>query len=181
MRKHRPVGKHRSAGLSGRSWAAAMLAALVGGLAAPGAGADPPAPVGLDSLLRLPSETDPVRQPEAGGVTRERWEARFDRARADVREAERALEAAQAELEDLASDSEAWQMAAPGANPTAENSPLSYKLRQEIRRQREAVERAERRLRELETEASLAGVPEAWRKPTRHEDATPGAPGTPGG
>jgi len=175
MRKCRPGG-------SARARTGAILSAIALVLAVPGlAGADPePAPsspVGLDSLLRLPSDTDPVRQPRAGGVTKERWEARFAQARDALRDAERSLEAARDELEALASDSEAWQMAAPGANPTADNSPLSYKLRQEIRRQREAVERAERRLQELETEASLAGVPEAWREPARHEDAIPGTPG----
>ena len=64
-------------------------------------------------------------------------------------------------------------MAAPGAQPTAENSPVSYKLRQEIRRQREEVGRAERRLRELEVEASLAGVPAEWRGPVQRADAAP--------
>lgn len=173
----------RRGGGGGRARRAAIRSGVALVLAVPGlVGAQPEpdpssSPVGLDSLLRLPSDTDPLDQPKVGGVTKERWEARFTQARHDVREAESALEAAQEELEALASDSEAWQMAAPGANPTADNSPLSYKLRQEIRRRREAVARAERRLRELETEASLAGVPEAWREPTRHQDATPGAPG----
>ena len=50
---------------------------------------------------------------------------------------------------------------------------MSYKLRQDIRRQREDVGRAERRLRELEVEASLAGVPAEWRAAPAHEDAAP--------
>ena len=54
-------------------------------------------------------------------------------------------------------------MAAPGAGANAENSPLSYKLRQDIRRQREDVEQAERALTELRVEANLAGVPEDWQ------------------
>ena len=84
------------------------------------------------------------------------------------------LAKAQTDLEALANKSESWQMAAPGAQPTAENSPISYKLRQEIRQYREDVGRAERRLRELEVEASLAGVPAEWREPA-HVDATPGS------
>ncbi len=66
-------------------------------------------------------------------------------------------------------------MAAPGAQPTAENSPVSYKLRQDIRKYREEVGRAERRLRDLEVEASLAGVPPEWQKAPEHTDAAPGS------
>ena len=54
-------------------------------------------------------------------------------------------------------------MAAPGMPQGAsENSPLSYRLLHEIRRQREEVARFERRLRDLKIEASLAGVPDEW-------------------
>lgn len=149
------------------------------GAAGPGAAGDaaPPAPVDLDALFKLPDDADPLRPPSAGGLTRERWEARFAEAHDAVRAAESALADAQRQIEDLASDSQNWQMAAPGAKPTAENSPLSYKLRQEIRRRREEVDRAKRQLQELNTEASLAGVPEAWRRPPQHQDAIPGAPG----
>jgi hypothetical protein len=40
---------------------------------------------------------------------------------------------------------------------------LSYKLRQEIRRNREIIERNEKKLRSLEIEADLAEVPADWR------------------
>jgi hypothetical protein len=83
------------------------------------------------------------------------------------------LAKAQADLEALAHKSDSWQMAAPGAQPNAENSPVSYKLRQDIRQYREDVGRNERRLRELEVEASLAGVPAEWRQPAAHTDAAP--------
>ena len=51
------------------------------------------------------------------------------------------LAKAQAELESIAHKTESWQMAAPGAKATSENSPVSYKLRQDIRQYREDVGR----------------------------------------
>lgn len=121
--------------------------------------------VELDRLLKLPDARSleaPVRR---GGATRREWQARFQTALDELEQARSALASAQHELEELAGQSEQWQIGAPGADPgAAANSPLSYRLRQEIRRQREEVERSERRLRELEVEARLAGVPEEWQK-----------------
>ena len=106
------------------------------------------------------SRTTARSQPAQGAaVDRKRWEERFAAVRGDLDGARAKLAKAQADLEALAHKSDSWQMAAPGAQPNAENSPVSYKLRQEIRQYREDVGRAERRLRELEVEASLAGVP----------------------
>ena len=65
-----------------------------------------------------------------------------------------------------------WQMGAPGVQVTnPEDSPVSHELRQEIRRQRDEIERLERRLRELGVEAKLAGVPDEWLAAA--EDARP--------
>ncbi|HEY5656867.1 MAG TPA: hypothetical protein VIY27_03670 [Myxococcota bacterium] len=122
-----------------------------------------PSPVGLDALLRLPSQAPTPEADPAQALTRKDWEARFAAAREDVASARAALAASQAELEKLASGNAAWQMAPPGASANAENSPVSFKLRQDIRRQREDVERAERALTELRIEANLAGVPEDWQ------------------
>jgi len=123
--------------------------------------------VGLDSLLRLPPSSAPAPQARTGGATRQEWEQRFAAARGDVEAAKQALEKAQNELGEMATSSGAWQMSAPGAaaNANTENSPVSYRLRQEIRRQRDELASAERRLTELEVEANLAGVPEDWTKP----------------
>ena len=56
-------------------------------------------------------------------------------------------------------------MAPPGVSnaggPT--NSPLSFRLRQELLRKREDLEAAERSLRDLRIEADLVGVPVDWR------------------
>ena len=139
----------------------------------PAPAAQPAPPVAYDALFKLPSNDTP--HPAGGApLDRKRWEERFAAVRGEVDGARTQLAKAQADLEALAHKTENWQMAAPGAQPTAENSPVSYKLRQDIRQYREDVGRAERRLRELEVEASLAGVPAEWREPT-HVDAAPGS------
>lgn len=134
---------------------------------APGASAPPGASVGLDSLLRLPPDSAP-EPARTGGASRQEWEQRFATARGDLKTAQDALDKAQADLAKLAEGTDAWQMSAPGigqAQSGNENSPMSFKLRQEIRRQREEVASAERRLNELEVEAKLAGVPDEWIHP----------------
>ena len=136
--------------------------------------ADPPLsapPVELDRLLKLPDSLD-LETPRHGGATRSEWRSRFAEARKDLEGARAALEAAQREMGELAGEKSGWQMGAPGVqamNP--ENSPVSYELRQEIRRQRDEIERFERRLQELEVEAKLAGVPDEWL--AEAEDARP--------
>lgn len=124
-----------------------------------------PRPVSLDALLKLPeTPSAPRPEPEVGGATRREWQSRFGAARADVETAEARLAEARAQLEKLASGSESWQVSAPGA-PAASNTetgPLSFGLRQEIRRSREEVERAEQALAELRIRANLAGVPAEW-------------------
>jgi hypothetical protein len=159
----------------------AVLAVLFGGAIAadeaqpppPSPAPEPVPPVAYDALFRLPD--DRHAQPgEGAAIDRKRWEERFAAARGDLDGARGKLAKAQADLESLAHKSDSWQMAAPGAQPTSENSPVSYKLREDIRGDREEVSRAERRLRELEVEASLAGVPAEWRQP-QHADAAPGS------
>jgi len=126
--------------------------------------ASPPA-VPLDALMRLPKDAAPPAPVETRGApSRAEWEARFAQVRSEIEQSRAALAASQAELGELASDSDAWQMAAPGASANTENSPLSFKLRQDIRRQREELEKAERALTELRIEANLAGVPEEWQQ-----------------
>ena len=131
--------------------------------------------VDLGRLLKLP---DSYAKPAENrrGMGQVEWEGRFEAVRIDLQTAEIALETAQQELGEQAGDSSQWSVAAPGTNPNPENTPMSYKLRQEIRRQRESIERAERKLRDLEIEADLAEVPVEWR--ARHiggQTAKPGA------
>jgi hypothetical protein len=119
-------------------------------------------PMSLDALMRLPAGAELSPKPQKGGATRREWEARFIDARGDIEEAKAALAASQRELEQLASGDQ-WKMGAPGASSGGENSPISFKLREQMRRQREEVTAAKGRLTELRVEANLAGVPEAWQ------------------
>ena len=146
----------------------AALGALVG-MAAPALAEDaPPSPiVELDQLLVLPDslELDPQTR---GGATKAEWRARFRSAREDLVTARAALARTQAKLEEVASDTSAWKMGAPGLGAvdtsSAKDAPLDYSLSNEIRRNREEVKRSERRLTELEVEANLAGVPRHWHE-----------------
>ncbi len=118
--------------------------------------------VDLGRLLKLPdSYSQPIESRRGRGQAE--WRARFETVRFDLLAAQTALEKAKTELAAAATDSSQWAVAAPGTAPNPENTPLSYKLRQEIRGQREAVEAAERKLRALEIEADLAEVPREWR------------------
>jgi hypothetical protein len=154
--------------------AAALLGALVAaGL--PAAGADQPDPpsVPLDRLLKLPSSM-PVhsRVEKHGGSTRSQWQARFEKGREEREAARLALEEVRAELEE-ASEGGAWTMTVPGLGGAASPSetPLDFKLSQDLKRSREELERTERQIQDLEVEANLAGVPEDWCRPDVPEDA----------
>lgn len=118
--------------------------------------------VDLGRLLKLP---DSYAKPAESrrGMGRPEWEVRFESVRLELAESHAALEAAQTELGKAAGESSQWSVAAPGTSPNPENTPLSYKLRQEIRRNREIIERNEKKLRSLEIEADLAEVPANWR------------------
>jgi hypothetical protein len=121
--------------------------------------------VPLDRLLKLPGDQGSVGVETRAGSTRAEWLARFERARQDVEAAEAALEATRAQIEEKASEESAWRMGAPGvgSSASAAESPIDYKLTQELRRNREEVTRAERQLQDLDVEANLAGVPVEWR------------------
>jgi hypothetical protein len=156
-----------------RASLAALALALVLGHAAAAAGTEPepkpqqpPPAVELDRLLKLPPSVE-VQREQIGSATRSQWRARFASARAEHDAALAGLEAAQKKLGTVAEDSEAWQMAPPGAGAGpagASEAPVDYQLRQELRRQREDLIRSEKNLRELTIEADLAGVPADWRE-----------------
>jgi hypothetical protein len=155
-----------------------VTVALLGALVAaglPAAGADEPDPpsVPLDRLLKLPSSA-PVhaRVEKRGGSTRSQWQARFEKAREEREIARLALEEVRAELEE-ASEGGAWTMTAPGLGGAVSPSetPLDFKLSQDLKRSREELERTERQLQDLEVEANLAGVPEHWCQPDAPEGA----------
>lgn len=118
--------------------------------------------IDLDTLLKLPAgfgEKVETRQ----GATRLQWRDRFAQVRGELATSRKELARVEKEL-DLASEtSSAWQVSAPGAT-SPENSPLSFKLRQEVKDLRNEILDGERRLRALAVEADLANVPLEWRE-----------------
>lgn len=148
--------------------ASRWLALALGALLAPWSASAQPATapegsVSLDRLLKLPGdlEFDVERR---GGLTRSEWLARFDEARRSVADARTGLADAQARLSRFAGRKDNWNMAPPGLPlESAESGGDTHRLRDEIRRWRAEIERAEGRLRELDVEASLAGLPDSWR------------------
>ncbi|MFO0687138.1 MAG: hypothetical protein U0900_00330 [Myxococcota bacterium] len=135
---------------------------------------------GLDDLLRLPTDfkTKPSGRPVAG-ASEDEWRKRFVGAEKAIGDARKALAATKKELDGLAENGGAsqWSVAPPGAAGGAQQttSPLSFKLRQQLQKERAALDEAERALRELRIEADLAGVPPEWRVVA----ANPSAPPTP--
>lgn len=131
--------------------------------AAPGNGAP-----GLDALLSVPKDYLEPRGRTIAGAGEDEWRRRFAQAHRRLQGAQTALDETKGALDEAAegSGSSQWAVAPPGAggggsNPT--DSPLSFKLRQDLVRNRERLEDAERALRDLRIEADLAGVPPDWR------------------
>jgi hypothetical protein len=166
------------AGRSSRISLAALGLALAAAASAAW-GQQPEAPateVPLEKLFQLPESvaTTPSSQPRRGGRTRSEWQSRFEQAEAELAKAKQDLEASRKELEEVAPD-QAWSMSAPGLpvqSSPAETS-IDYRLRQQIRKQREDLERAEHRIDELVVEANLAGVPEEWRERAAEPESEP--------
>ena len=132
----------------------------------PAAGeAAPREPVDLDRLLKLPDSLQ-YDMERRGGLSRGEWRARFREARQELEGARAALARSQGELERVADGGQgsAWNFTPPGMSTDASDAPLDYRLRMEIKKHREEVQRAEKRLLDLEVEADLAGVPQDWRQ-----------------
>lgn len=133
--------------------------------AADASSSDPRGP-GLDQLLKLPGSVE-FSAEKKGGATRNEWRQRFHEARTSVKAAEVALKKAQDQLAEVAGSKDDWQFSPPGLPAEAStDSGSSIQLRQEVKRQRGEVDRSKARLRELDVEANLAGVPEEWRDPS---------------
>jgi len=124
------------------------------------AGAEQPAQ--LERLLTLPSsETYGVDR--RGGLSRGEWRTRFAELTDALAAERKALGEAEGRLDEAAGNASTWQMApVPGMEPSPD-APLDYQLRVAIRRHRSEIERLERKLKQLEIEANLAGVPAEWR------------------
>jgi hypothetical protein len=131
----------------------------------PGSEEAPAGRVDLDRLLKLPETLD-FDVERRGGRTRREWLALFGEVQRSVDEAREGLADAQARLAAMAGRSDNWNMAPPGLPiEAAEDNPDTRGLREEVARRRAEITRAEARQREVQIEASLAGVPEDWRRP----------------
>ena len=139
----------------------ALAMALAVGLAGPGFAEEPAQGVGLDQLLKLPPSVSTGVE-RKGGMTRGEWRGRFDRLEVQLASEQQSLAVAQKERDRVANSSDQWLMGAPGMTNT--EAPLDYRLRQEITRHKEEIERLKTARDSLEVEANLAGVPEDWRR-----------------
>ena len=127
--------------------------------------APPATDVELDALLKLPNPLD-FREERKGGAGQSDWRRRFREGQDRIATAKRKLAQVDSQLDEAAeSGGSQWQMAPPGQQSSGEVGPLSFKLREDLRRARAEVEEAERAYRALEVEADLAGVPASWRTP----------------
>jgi hypothetical protein len=142
------------------AWILAIASAALPAAAQEPRGSGP----GLDRLLRLPESME-FASDEKGGATRAEWRQRFSEARTSLAAAERSLEDSQSQLASVAGSKSEWQFTPPGvpARESSEDSSSSYPLREQVRRARGEVDRAKARLRELDVQANLAGVPPEWR------------------
>ena len=123
---------------------------------------------GLDALLSVPKDYLQPKGRVVGGAGEDEWRRRFTQVHKRLERAQTALDETKGALDNAAvgTGGSQWAVAPPGASgggPSASDSPLSFKLRQELLRNREQLEEAERALRELRIEADLAGVPADWR------------------
>ena len=124
-------------------------------------------PTGIESLLQLPRGFVTTAPRSVAGASQNEWQRRFKTATTVLSEARTALEETKRELDGVAGQggSSQWSVAPPGtAGPSnTSTSPLSFRLRQQLRGDRDSIESAEKAMRELRIEADLAGVPENWR------------------
>jgi hypothetical protein len=119
-------------------------------------------PAELDRLLTLPAGQS-FGVDRRGGLSRGEWRSRFAELNDALTNERKALAEAEGRLDEAAGSASNWQMApVPGMQPSPD-APLDYQLRVAIRRHRSEIERLERKLKELEIEANLAGVPAEWR------------------
>lgn len=150
------------------AWIALSLGAGVPAAAegeAKPAPAEQPAPapgVKLDQLLTLPSDRTYAVE-RKGGLTRGEWRTRYGEVRSDLVKEREALAVTEAKLDDAAGA--AWSVnPIPGSETDTSRSPVDFQLRTELRKHREEIDRLERKLRQLDIEANLAGVPDEWRR-----------------
>lgn len=118
----------------------------------------PPQKLDLERLLRPRTPAAVGTEQTFGGKDRAAWEEQFKKARAEVTDLEGKVDFTQDRLRQAAAGD--WNYSPAGGEAT---DPEILKLRAQLRRDRQSLEAARQRLRDLQVEASLAGVPEDWR------------------
>lgn len=124
-----------------------------------------PSGLGIDSLLRPRGSFSPAPAPALqprGGRTREEWLDAFAEAREQVSDLEGQVAASQRQIREASKGEWGYSPTGGGAPPT---DPEVLKLRAQLKRDRQSLDAARARLRDLDVEASLAGVPDSWRDP----------------
>jgi hypothetical protein len=122
--------------------------------------APPPKSLDLDRLLHPSAVRMQPTGKIYGGRDRKGWLEEFRKARQEVSDLEGKVEAGQQHLRSASSGE--WNYSPAGGEIT---DPEVLKLRAQLKRDRQSLEASRQRLRDLDVEASLAGVPEDWRKP----------------
>jgi hypothetical protein len=125
-----------------------------------GPDAPPPKSLDLDRLLHPPAVHLQEPGKSYGGRDERGWREEFRKARQEVSDLEGKVEAGQAHLRSASSGE--WNYSPAGGEVT---DPEVLKLRAQLKRDRQSLEASRQRLRDLDVEASLAGVPQDWRKP----------------
>jgi hypothetical protein len=94
-----------------------------------------------------------------GGKDRKTWASEFADARGEIVALETRIAGAQERIREIAPGN--WSYSPTGGG--APMDPEVLRLRAELRRDRQSLEAARQRLRDLDVEASLAGVPDEWK------------------
>jgi hypothetical protein len=115
----------------------------------------------LDRLLHPPAVRLQPTGKVYGGRDQRGWQEEFRKARQEVSDLEGKVEAGQNHLRSASGGGD-WNYSPAGGEIT---DPEVLKLRAQLRRDRQSLEASRQRLRDLDVEASLAGVPQDWRKP----------------
>ena len=118
--------------------------------------------IGLDSLLRprgqLPIEPRDEVLDVRGGRDRETWYRDYQEALVEVSDLKDTVDATQERMRRASGGSLTYSPM--GAAET--HDPEVVKLRAQLKRDRQSLDAARSRLREIEVEASLAEVPDSW-------------------
>lgn len=128
-----------------------------------------PPRIDIDRLFDVPESALPSRPIRRGGRDREGWQDAFERARNDVSVLETRIDEIEAKLHAFVQPDNQYSP----LGGAARSDPQVTKLRQQLDRDRQSLETARRRLRDLDIEAALAGVPSDWRKPSPPPPAPP--------